>query len=119
MLAARIGGDGKETVPLAGIAASLPARLDTYHDALLARAQGFLDARRARTDTWDDFAAQVVEGWADALHCGRPDCEDDIKAASGATPRCIPAAGDAEEGTCIRCDRPSAWGKRVLFARAY
>ena len=44
-------------------------------------------------------------GWALALHCGRPDCEDDIKAETAATPRCIPAGGPAEEGTCIRCDR--------------
>jgi prolyl-tRNA synthetase len=119
VLAARVGGDGKETVPLDGVAASLPGRLDAYHDALLARAQDFLDARRSRADTWEAFAAGVAGGWVDALHCGRPECEDDIKAATGATPRCIPSAGEAEDGTCIRCDAPSAWGKRVLFARAY
>jgi prolyl-tRNA synthetase len=119
VLAARVGGDGKETVPIDGVAASLPGRLDAYHDALLARAQAFLDAHRSRADTWEAFAAGVAGGWVDALHCGRPECEDDIKAATGATPRCIPSAGEAEEGTCIRCDGPSAWGKRVLFARAY
>jgi prolyl-tRNA synthetase len=119
VLAARVGGDGKETVPIDGVAASLPGRLDAYHDALLARAQAFLDAHRSRADTWEAFAAGVAGGWVDALHCGRPECEDDIKAATGATPRCIPSAGEAEDGTCIRCDAPSAWGKRVLFARAY
>ena len=32
-------------------------------------------------------------GWALAFHCGTPECEDDIKAATSATPRCIPAEG--------------------------
>jgi len=119
VVVARVGSEGKQTVELAGLAAALPARLDDYHDTLLARARGFLDARRDRVDTWEAFAARVTDGWADALHCGRPDCEDDIKAETGATPRCIPTSGDAETGTCIRCDAPSAWGRRVVFAKAY
>ena len=119
VLAARIGEAGKETIALDGLAAGLPARLDAYHEALVKRASDFRDTRRARADTWDAFAAQVTDGWADALHCGRPECEDDIKAATGATPRCIPTDGEPESGTCIRCDQPSAWGKRIVFSRAY
>jgi prolyl-tRNA synthetase len=118
VLAARIGGD-KETVGLEGLAADLPGRLDGYHDALVARAEAFMAERRTPVEGWDAFVARVADGWADALHCGRPECEDDIKAATGATPRCIPTAGDPEEGCCIRCDRPSAWGRRLVFARAY
>jgi len=119
VLVARIGEAGKQTVNLDGLAASLPARLDAYHDELLGRAEAFLAARRAGVDDWDAFATRVVDGWADALHCGRPACEDDIKAASGATPRCIPSAAPPEEGACIRCGLPSAWGRRLVFARAY
>jgi prolyl-tRNA synthetase len=119
VLATRIGDGQKETLPLAGLPDDLHGRLDAYHDALLTRAESFRDDRRAVVDTWDDFAAQVQHGWADALHCGRPDCEDDIKAATGATPRCIPSNGEPAEGVCVRCDRPSAWGTRVVFARAY
>ncbi|GAC1312833.1 MAG: proline--tRNA ligase [Acidimicrobiales bacterium] len=119
ILAARVGDDHKETVQLTELAASLPGRLDRYHDALLARATAFLAARRSGADTWEAFAAGVESGWVDALHCGRPECEDDIKAATGATPRCIPSTGEAESGFCVRCDQPSAWGKRVVFAKAY
>jgi prolyl-tRNA synthetase len=43
----------------------------------------------------------------------------EIKAETAATPRCIPNAAPAESGTCVRCDAPSAYGKRVLFGRAY
>ena len=117
VLASRIGA--KETLELTGLASSLPARLDTFHDELLARAEEFLASRRTRVDTWDAFTTAVATGWADALHCGRPECEDDIKAETGATPRCIPSEAVEETGVCIRCDGPSAWAKRVVFARAY
>ena len=63
--------------------------------------------------------AAVATGWALALHCGTPECEDDIKAATGATARCIPLDGEPESGPCIRCGQPSAYGKRVIFGRAY
>jgi prolyl-tRNA synthetase len=61
----------------------------------------------------------VQTGWARAFHCGTLPCEDDIKAATSATPRVIPAEGPAEEGRCVRCDLPSAYGKRLIFSRAY
>ena len=119
VLASRVGGDGKESVELASVAATLPARLDAYHDVLLARATSFLAERRTVVDSWDAFVNGADGGWVDALHCGRPECEDDIKAATGATPRCIPSDGAPEDGTCVRCGQPSAWGKRVVFAKAY
>ncbi|MDQ1720618.1 MAG: prolyl-tRNA synthetase, partial [Pseudonocardiales bacterium] len=58
-------------------------------------------------------------GWAVAFHCGRPECEDDIKALTQATPRNIPTDGPEETGVCVRCGEPSAYGKRVIFGRAY
>jgi prolyl-tRNA synthetase len=118
VVVSRLGGP-KETVALDALPASLPGRLDGYQAALLARAVEFLASRRARVDTWDAFEARVADGWADALHCGRPECEEVIKAETGATPRCIPEDAPAEHGPCIRCDAPSAWGRRVVFAKAY
>ena len=61
----------------------------------------------------------MATGWALALHCGEQACEDEIKAETTATARCIPLAGEPEQGTCIRCGKPSAYGKRLIFARAY
>ena len=115
----RVEGEGKETVRLDGVAASLPARLDRYHDQLVARATAFREAHRGTVDRWPDFVAQVESGFADAFHCGRPECEDDIKAETTATPRCIPSEAVLEDGICIRCDLPSAYGRRIVFARAY
>ena len=71
------------------------------------------------TDSWDDFTAAVATGWARALHCGTPECEEEIKAETAATARCIPLDGEPESGPCIRCGLPSAYGKRVIFGRSY
>ncbi len=125
LIASRIGEKDdkgravKTAVAFDELVSTMPQRLDDYHDQLLARATAFRDDNTTDTDDWDAFSAQVSTGFARALHCGRPDCEDDIKAETKATPRCIPEEGDAYEGTCIRCDQPSAYGKRVVFSRAY
>jgi prolyl-tRNA synthetase len=118
-VARRITGE-KESLPLAGLGAAIPGILDEIQAALLARATEFRDANIHAVDTWDAFLEATSTGWARVLHCGQPACEDDIKAASAAaTPRCIPNDGEAETGTCVRCDAPSAYGKRILFGRAY
>jgi len=119
VVVARIGDEGKQALGLDGLAASIPGRLAAFHQALLDRATVFRDGHTAVADDWDAFAGQVSEGFANALHCGRAECEDDIKAETAATPRCVPTDGAPEEGACVRCGRPSAYGKRLVFARAY
>jgi prolyl-tRNA synthetase len=109
----------KETIPFADFVERVPHMLDEYHGYLVARADAFREENTSVTDDWAAFAERVSTGFALAFHCGRPECEDDIKAASAATPRCIPTYGEAAEGTCIRCDNPSIYGKRVVFGRAY
>ena len=101
------------------LVATMGQRLDDYHDALYQRALDFRDERTAVLDEWDSFAEQVSTGFAEVLHCGRPDCEDEIKAQTAATPRAIMVDGDDADGTCIRCDQPAAYGKRVTFGRSY
>ena len=116
---ARRLGDGKESITLEGAPARLADELEAFQAFLLERATAFRDERTVTTDAWDEFAAAVATGWARALHCGTPECEDDIKAETGATPRCVPLEAEAESGPCIRCGQPSAYGKRVIFGRAY
>jgi prolyl-tRNA synthetase len=86
---------------------------------LLQRATEFRDSHTRTVDTWEEFVEAVTTGWALAFHCGSPECEDEIKAETSATPRCIPSDGPPEEGLCIRCNLPSAYGKRLIFGRAY
>jgi len=116
---ARRLGDGKEIIALDGAPARLADELDAFQGFLLERATAFRDSHTVTADQWDDFAAAVAVGWARALHCGTRECEEEIKAATSATARCIPLDAEPESGRCIRCDRPSAYGKRVIFGRAY
>jgi prolyl-tRNA synthetase len=118
LMSLRLGG-GKTPVPLDSAPARMEAELAALQTMLLQRATAFREERTVTVDSWAEFAEAVTNGWAAALHCGETDCEDDIKAATAATPRCIPADGEPAEGTCIRCDRPSAYGKRLLFGRSY
>ncbi|MDP8960486.1 MAG: proline--tRNA ligase, partial [Actinomycetota bacterium] len=119
VLAQRIGREHKDTVSLETLAADLPRHLHDYHKLLLGRATAYRDAHGDEIDTWGDFVAQVQAGFAYALHCGRPECEDEIKAETTATPRCVPMGRVRESGECVRCGAPSAYGRRVVFARAY
>jgi prolyl-tRNA synthetase len=118
-LSRRLGDEGKQQLPLADAVIALPAMLEEFQAMLLERATRFRDEHTASVDEWDAFAAAVATGWASALHCGRTACEDDIKAETTATPRCVPLDAPAETGPCVRCGEPSAYGKRVLFGRAY
>lgn len=119
IVAQRIGMDEKETIAVDQLVADIPARLDAYHDLLLQRATEFRDANTKQVDTWDEFVEQVKTGWASVLYDGTDETEQKIKEATAATPRCIPMAYPAEEGPCFVTGNPSAFGKRVIFGRAY
>ena len=110
---------GKQQLPLDAVVDELPAILEAYQAFLLARATAFRDEHTQTVDDWDTFVTAVSTGWALVFHCGRPQCEDDIKAETAATPRNVPSDGPAETGVCVRCGEPSAYGKRVIFGRAY
>ncbi len=109
----------KATLSFDDFVEQVPTMLDDYHDALVKRALDFREANTATIDDWDAFAEQVSTGWALSFHCGKPACEDEIKADTAATPRCIPDEGAQEAGSCIRCGDPSDYGKRIVFGRAY
>ncbi|RJL30340.1 proline--tRNA ligase [Bailinhaonella thermotolerans] len=119
VMARRLGDHPKEPVPLDRLPGMITGVLDDFQAYLLRRATEFRDANTATVDDWDSFASAVSTGWARALHCGVPACEDEIKAETKATPRCVPLNAPEETGECVRCHRPSAYGKRVIFARAY
>ena len=118
LMSTRLGA-GKSAVALAAAPARLAAELAALQDLLLARATEFRDSRTVPVDHWAEFTEAVKAGWALAFHCGQVQCEADIKAATTATARVIPADGPPDQGRCVRCDLPSAYGKRVIFGRSY
>jgi prolyl-tRNA synthetase len=109
----------KEAIPLDAAPGLLAAELAAFQAMLARRAADFRDDHTAVVNSWPEFTAAVAAGWALALACGDQACEDEIKAETTATPRCIPLDGEPEQGPCIRCGKPSAYGKRLIFARAY
>jgi prolyl-tRNA synthetase len=119
LLVRRLGDTGKQAVALADAPAVLAGALADFQEFLFRRATEFRDEHTSPVDDWAAFTDAVATGWALASHCGVPACEDDIKAATAATARCVPLTGPAETGRCVRCGAPSAYGKRVLFGRAY
>ena len=119
LLARRCGAEGKTAISLDAAPRTLIAELAEFQEFLLRRASEFRESRTVSVAAWPEFAEAVGTGWASAVHCGRKECEDEIKAETAATPRCVPLDAPAETGACVRCGTPSAYGRRVLFARAY
>ena len=117
VLASRLGG--KETLPLAALPEALPGKLVAFHEELYRRALAFREAHTRKVDTYEAFKEAVQEGFALAFHCGDKACERLIQEETTATTRCVPFEAEPEEGFCVRCGRPSAYGKRVVFAKAY
>ncbi|AWR85642.1 proline--tRNA ligase [Meiothermus taiwanensis] len=117
VLASRLGG--KETVPLSELPGLLPARLEQFQRDLYQRALEFRDAHTWAVDSYDEFKEKVEQGFVKAFHCGDAACEKQIKAETTATTRCIPYDEPEAHGSCIRCGKPSAYGQRILFAKAY
>jgi prolyl-tRNA synthetase len=109
----------KQAIPLDAAPELLAGELAAFQAMLTRRAADFRDEHTATVNSWPEFTAAVARGWALALHCGEEACEDEIKAETTATPRCIPLTGEPEQGPCIRCGKPSDYGKRVIFGRAY
>ena len=115
----------KETLPRAEAVAGMAARLDSIHDWLLKRATDFLLERTAEVDDFGAFGEKIEAGhWVRAYHCGDAGCEKSIQEETKATARNVPL-DDAEfftepgSGPCVKCGRPSAYNKRLLFGRQY
>lgn len=117
VLASRLGG--KEPLPLGELAAQIPQKLEDFHQALFERARLFRDQRTRVVDDYESFKKAVAEGFALAFHCGDVGCEKAIQEETKATTRVIPFDAPEESGSCVRCGKPAAYGKRVVFARAY
>jgi prolyl-tRNA synthetase len=111
----------KTSVPLGALRAQLVPLMDEIQRALFERARAFRDAHLVRVDSYAQFKEQLeVKGVGNFLLAhwdGTTETEKKIKEETRATIRCIPLAGDAEEGACVLTGKPSK--QRVVFARAY
>jgi prolyl-tRNA synthetase len=119
VFSARRDTRAKASIPMAELAARVPALLDEIQSALLTRAVEFRREHTTEVSTWEEFkeAMEGRPGFVIAHWCGSADCEAAIKAETQATLRNIPLDSVRVDGECIRCNGGShvkAW-----FAKAY
>lgn len=109
----------KNTVALDNITDYVHALLSDIQSAMYQKAKDYRDAHITEVNTWDEFVSVLEEkgGFVSAHWDGTPETEEQIKAKTKATIRCIPLNNKQEEGTCILTGNPSK--ERVLFAKAY
>ncbi len=109
----------KEPIPFDALAERLPVMMETIQQALFDRAKAFREQRTWRVSSVDELAEQIERerGFFLAPWCGSAACEENIKARTGATLRCIPLDGGDEPGSCLVCGNPAP--QTAVFARAY
>jgi prolyl-tRNA synthetase len=109
----------KTTVPMAELATTLPALLDTIQANLYATAKARLTELTVDVSDWDTLAGRVAAnaGWNRTWWCGDASCEERVKQETRATIRCIPFDQPGGSGPCIACGGTSS--QQVIMARAY
>ena len=108
----------KNTVGLGELKSYIPELLDTIQKDMYERAKKHLDSSIYDAREYDEFKTLIDEkpGFVRAMWCGSTDCEDQIKADTTATSRCMPFENnDPISDKCICCGKPARhlviWGK--------
>ena len=111
----------KYQVKIDNVAEEAAKLLDVIQKEMFERAKAFRDAHIYTAENYDEFkdAADNKPGFIRAYWCGELACEDQIKADTTCTSRCM-AFGDDEapEGSvCVCCGKPAK--KLVYWGKAY
>jgi len=121
MLARRLGG--KEAVSMAGLAERLTEEMAAMQTALFEAAKARREAATLRNPKSKQEFIDFIEnngGFVFAGFCGDPAVEQEIKAATKATIRCLPSEefrSSPAPTTCIWTGRPAT--VEAVWARAY
>jgi len=109
--------DGKNSVPLSGLAQNIDDLLIGIQNNLFDRSRLFRDQHTFEVNNYDEFKEKVELGFVKAHWCGLPKCEEKIKEDTKATVRCLPFDAPVEPGKCIICGEDSS--KKPIFAKSY
>lgn len=110
----------KSFVSMDGLAETVKKLLDDVHDGMFSKALAFREEKTVNATDMEQFKAGVEHGFVRAMWCGERECEDAIKAETGATTRCMPFdhAHEEELGhVCVHCGKPAK--KLMYFAKSY
>ncbi|MDH6343708.1 prolyl-tRNA synthetase [Parabacteroides sp. PFB2-12] len=108
----------KETITCDGIEEYVQNLLDEIQKNIFQKAYDFRESHVISVDTYEEFKEKIEDGVFILAHWdGTPETEEQVKAETKATIRCIPLEGDKTPGVCMVTGKPSK--QRVVFARAY
>ena len=115
----RRDGSPKTFVGDADVVTEVKRTLEDIQQTLFTRAKTALAESTSTAKDYDEFKRTLDErgGFIRAGWCGDSECEDAIKAESGATIRTIPLQDEETFAKCVRCSKPSA--KTAYFANSY
>ena len=109
----------KELIPQAEAIDYIVTLLDTIQENLFQKAMEMRVSLTYEAEDYEQFKSLLNEkgGFIWAHWDGTPETEEQIKAETKATIRCIPLEGPVTPGKCILTGKDSS--RKVLFARAY
>jgi prolyl-tRNA synthetase len=109
----------KRAVKIIEVVAEVGRELEDIQRTLLARASETLRASVRPAKSYDELKAVLAKegGVVQAPWCGTPECEEKVKAETGAKIVNIPFDQPPEVGPCVLCGNP---GKSIAnFAKSY
>ncbi len=109
----------KQTLPMENLADTLKALLEDVHHGMFQKALQIRESRTVDATTFDELNAGVQNGFVRVNWCGDRECEDAIKAKTGATTRCMPLGASEPDldAVCPHCGKKAT--TKIYFAKAY
>jgi prolyl-tRNA synthetase len=109
----------KQAVPMEGLKETVMTLLDDIHNNMLERARKHRDENTYSISGFEDFKQKMEEkpGFAKGMWCGTRECEDNIKAETSATIRCMPFEQEGLGDKCHFCGKEAK--HMVYVAKAY
>ncbi len=112
------GRDGKQSVSMQGLVASVRQLLVDVQHSLLDRATRFRDSNIYEAKNYDEFK-EIIEagGFVRAPWAGTPEDELRVKEETKASIRCFPFDADGKGGTCFYTGKSA--DRIAIFGKAY
>lgn len=112
----------KKVVDREAIVFEIRQLLDDIQKALFDRALKFREDNTTFVSSYNEFLplfeGENAPGFVEAMWCGDPECEAEIKADTKATIRCLPFdKQNRVGGTCFHCGREAKYA--AVFAKSY
>ncbi|MDO4621925.1 MAG: proline--tRNA ligase [Eubacteriales bacterium] len=107
----------KTIVAIEEIPAKAAELLEAVQNDMFSRAKAHMESHTYDAADYETFKATINEkpGFVRAMWCGEKECEEQIKADTTATSRCIPFQQIKVGETCVCCGKPAKsmvyWGK--------